>query len=115
MRFFLRRLLQLIPVLLIVSFLTFLLLNLLPGGTTQIAVTVCPGCTNEEIAQVKSDLQLDKSTVSRRVRKARDGGYLRNLEERRGRPARLLPDGAKAAFPITDKYAHDVGQIWIEQ
>jgi peptide/nickel transport system substrate-binding protein len=26
-----------------------------------------------------------------------------------------LPDGTKAAFPITDKYAHDVGQIWIEQ
>ena len=26
-----------------------------------------------------------------------------------------LPDGTPAAFPITDKYAHDVGQIWIEQ
>jgi peptide/nickel transport system substrate-binding protein len=26
-----------------------------------------------------------------------------------------LPDGTKAAFPITDKYAHDVAQIWIEQ
>jgi peptide/nickel transport system permease protein len=60
-RFFVRRLLQLIPVLLIVSFLTFLLLNLLPGGTKQIAVTVCPGCTNEEIAQVEKDLELDES------------------------------------------------------
>jgi peptide/nickel transport system permease protein len=46
-------------VLLIVSFLTFLLLNLLPGGTTQIAVTVCPGCSNEELAEVQRDLKLD--------------------------------------------------------
>jgi peptide/nickel transport system permease protein len=60
-RFFVRRLLQLIPVLLIVSFLTFLLLNLLPGGTDQIAVTVCPGCEPEKIEQVKRDLELDKS------------------------------------------------------
>ncbi len=67
MRFFVRRLLQLIPVLLIVSFLTFLLLNLLPGGTTQIAVTVCPGCTNEEIAQVQKDLELDESIPVRYV------------------------------------------------
>jgi hypothetical protein len=36
-------------------------------------------------------LGLDKSVVSRRWRVARDGGYLVNLEERRGRPARLLP------------------------
>jgi peptide/nickel transport system permease protein len=66
-RFFVRRLLQLIPVLLIVSFLTFLLLNLLPGGTKQIAVQVCPGCTNEEIAQVEHDLELDKPLVTRYV------------------------------------------------
>jgi hypothetical protein len=35
-------------------------------------------------------LGLDKSVVSRRWRVARDGGYLVNLEERRGRPARLV-------------------------
>jgi hypothetical protein len=35
-------------------------------------------------------LQLDKTVVSRRCRVARDGGYLLNLEERRGRPARLV-------------------------
>jgi hypothetical protein len=39
-------------------------------------------------------LQLDRGTVSRRVRKALDGGYLRNLEEKRGRPHRLLPGDA---------------------
>jgi hypothetical protein len=36
------------------------------------------------------ELALDKSTVSRRVRKALDGGYLRNLEEKRGLPHRLV-------------------------
>jgi peptide/nickel transport system permease protein len=66
-RFFVRRLLQLIPVLLIVSFLTFLLLNLLPGGTDQIAVQVCPGCEPEQIEQVKSDLELDKPILTRYV------------------------------------------------
>jgi hypothetical protein len=37
-------------------------------------------------------LKLDRGTVSRRVRKALEGGYLRNLEEKRGKPHRLLPD-----------------------
>ena len=36
-------------------------------------------------------LGLDRGTVSRRVRKALDGGYLRNLEEKRGKPHRLVP------------------------
>jgi peptide/nickel transport system permease protein len=66
-RFFVRRLLQLIPVLLIVSFLTFLLLNLLPGGTDQVAVTVCTGCSNEEIEAVKADLDLDRPLLVRYV------------------------------------------------
>jgi hypothetical protein len=39
---------------------------------------------------VANRLGLDKSVVSRRWRVARDGGYLLNLEERRGRPARLV-------------------------
>jgi hypothetical protein len=37
-------------------------------------------------------LALDRGTVSRRVRKALDGGYLKNLEDKRGKPHRLLPD-----------------------
>jgi hypothetical protein len=36
------------------------------------------------------DLGLDKSAISRRVRVATREGYLRNLEEKRGRPARLV-------------------------
>jgi hypothetical protein len=35
-------------------------------------------------------LDLDRSVVSRRWRVARDGGYLVNLEDKRGRPARLV-------------------------
>jgi hypothetical protein len=38
-----------------------------------------------------AELKLDRSATSRRVRKALDGGYLRNLEDRRGKPHRLLP------------------------
>ena len=43
--------------------------------------------TNLEVARA---LGLDKATALRRVRSAIDLGYLRNLEERRGRPARLI-------------------------
>jgi hypothetical protein len=39
-----------------------------------------------EIAKV---LRLDKSAASRRVKVAVDGGFLRNLEEKRGRPAKV--------------------------
>ncbi len=43
--------------------------------------------TNRTVAE---DLQIDKSAASRRVRVAVDRGYLRNLEDRKGRPARLV-------------------------
>jgi hypothetical protein len=42
-------------------------------------------------AAVAKELKLDKSAASRRVRVALDGGYLNNLEDRKGRPARLMP------------------------
>jgi peptide/nickel transport system permease protein len=65
-RFIAKRVLQLIPVLLIVSFLTFLLLNLLPGGTEQVALTVAgPGAEPEQLEQVKRDLELDESLPQR--------------------------------------------------
>jgi hypothetical protein len=35
-------------------------------------------------------LKLDKSTVSRRLRAAADGGYVRNLEDKRGKPGRWV-------------------------
>ena len=43
------------------------------------------------IAEVAKELGLDKSAASRRIRNATDQGYLKNLEDRRGKPARLVP------------------------
>jgi uncharacterized membrane protein len=41
-------------------------------------------------ADIKRELKLDKSVVSRRVAAALDAGVLRNLEDRKGKPARLV-------------------------
>jgi hypothetical protein len=43
------------------------------------------------IAALAEELKLDKSAAWRRVRSAMDRGYLENLEDRRGRPAKLVP------------------------
>jgi hypothetical protein len=45
-----------------------------------------------EVRQIdlKSVLRLDRSVISRRVATALDGGFLKNLEDRKGRPARLV-------------------------
>ena len=60
-----------------------------------------------ELRPLADKLQLDKSNVSRRLRHAADGGYVRNLEDKRGKPGRwiigdplpeaadLLPDPAQ--------------------
>ena len=42
------------------------------------------------VAALAEELKLDKSAAWRRVRSAMDRGYIRNLEDRRGRPARLV-------------------------
>ena len=59
-----RRLLSLIPVLLVVSFVVFLLVELVPGDA---AVTVAGGAdaTEEKIAEVREDLGLDRPVVTR--------------------------------------------------
>lgn len=46
------------------------------------------------IAALALELELDKSVAWRRVRSAIDRGYLKNLEDRKGRPARLVPGDA---------------------
>ncbi len=46
------------------------------------------------IATLALELELDKSAAWRRVRSAIDRGYLKNLEDRKGRPARLVPGDA---------------------
>ncbi len=62
---------------------------------------------------VADQLRLDKSNVSRRLRMAADGGYIRNLEDKRGKPGRwvigdplpesvdLLPEPAQLATADT--------------
>jgi hypothetical protein len=49
------------------------------------------------VTQLAQELELDKSAALRRARTAIDRGYLKNLEDRRGRPARLVP-----ADPLPD-------------
>lgn len=42
------------------------------------------------VTEVARELKLDKSSTQRRVRAAIDRGFVQNLEDRRGRPARLV-------------------------
>jgi hypothetical protein len=43
------------------------------------------------LTQIAAELKLDKSAASRRVRSATFKGYVKNLEDRKGRPGRYLP------------------------
>jgi MarR family len=43
------------------------------------------------VAELARELKLDRSAVSRRVRNAKDRGYLRDLEENQRKPSRLVP------------------------
>ena len=52
------------------------------------------------VAELARELKLDRSAVSRRVRNAKDRGYLRDLEENPRKPSRLvlgddLPDNVQ--------------------
>jgi hypothetical protein len=59
--------------------------------TVQAVATLLAGESSEvKQADIKRKLRLDKSVVSRRVTAAEDAGFLRNLEDRKGRPARLV-------------------------
>jgi hypothetical protein len=53
--------------------------QLLEGGLAEVRQT-----------ELKEALKLDKSAISRRVASALDGGFLKNLEDRKGRPTRLV-------------------------
>lgn len=52
--------------------------------------TIGAGQESVSISELSTKLGLHKSTVTRRVRDACADGYLRNQEDRRGRPARLI-------------------------
>lgn len=51
---------------------------------------VADGHTEVTVAQVKDRINLDKSTAYRRVQVAIEHGYLKNLEDKKGRPACLV-------------------------
>jgi len=66
-----------------------------PTTVRETVVAVSRLCEDDDsdsvsLATVASELGLDKSAASRRVRRAVDAGYLKNLEDRRGKPARLV-------------------------
>jgi DNA-binding transcriptional ArsR family regulator len=59
------------------------------------------------VAQLARALKIDKATASRRWTRARDGGYLKNREDRRGKPARIvladpLPDDMQVLPSLED-------------
>jgi hypothetical protein len=57
---------------------------------TVAAVRRLAGSEGVALRVIADKLDLDKSTVSRRVRVAADGGFLRNLEDKRGKPSRWI-------------------------
>ena len=65
-----------------------------PAETRETVAAVARVVASEasEVSQaaLRAELSLDKGTVSRRVTVALDRGYLRNLEDRKGRPSRLV-------------------------
>ena len=69
------------------------------------------------IKAVAKALGIDKSSALRRVRVAIEDGYLANLEERKGRPARItlgdpLPE-ERAVLPPPELLAEEGGPAWL--
>lgn len=59
--------------------------------TVHAVETLCPNAgSGVSVATIAKELSLDKSAISRRLRAAHDRGYLKNLEDRKGRPARYV-------------------------
>lgn len=50
-----------------------------------------PGRISVSLADLRKAMKLGKSTVSRRVEKATEAGYLRDLNDTKGKEARLVP------------------------
>ena len=56
--------------------------------TVHAVQTLTFGGQSATVGDIARELKIDKSNASRRVRRAADGGYIRNLEDKRGRPGR---------------------------
>jgi hypothetical protein len=54
------------------------------------AVTAIATADGVQLRPLADKLSLDKSNVSRRLARAADGGYVRNLEDKRGKPGRWV-------------------------
>lgn len=54
------------------------------------AVAEAPSAEGLSISRLAAALQVDKSVASRRWQAAREGGYLKNLEDGRGKPAKIV-------------------------
>jgi hypothetical protein len=61
-----------------------------PATVREVVEMVAGNDEPLSIAALATMLGLDKSATSRRWQAARAGGYLKNLEERKGRPARIV-------------------------
>jgi hypothetical protein len=60
------------------------------GETVAAVEALTHGAESITVGQLAAKLGLDKSAASRRAKQAIARGYIRNLEERRGRPLRLV-------------------------
>ncbi len=82
--------------------------------TVEAAKRLLEGSDGEPIttAAVAQELRLDKSAALRRVRSAIDRGHLKNLEDRKGRPARIvLGDplaGEVEVLPAPERFAEQI-------
>jgi hypothetical protein len=75
-----------------------------------VGAVIASGREHAGTADLEKLLKLDRSAISRRVKDAVAGKYLRNLEERKRQPARLvpgdpLPEG-EAVLPERDALVH---------
>lgn len=66
--YILRRLLQTVLVVIIMSFVTYALMGLMPGDPLDIACAANPHCTPENLAQMKHNLGLDRPVYERYVK-----------------------------------------------
>jgi DNA-binding transcriptional ArsR family regulator len=71
------------------------------------AVALQPSEEGIGVGPIAEALGLDKSSASRRLRAAREKGYLRSLEDRAGRPARyVIGDPLPEALEILPRVLH---------
>jgi hypothetical protein len=66
-----------------------------------VRVLIATGRTEVSLREIADALRLDKSAASRRIASAVQAGYLRNLEDRKGRPARVcLGEAMPEELPV---------------